>query len=116
VDSERQRAKAKSEAKKQPSTAPSGAPVRAKDGELVVRPVAEPVSLSALQHADAGSADAQKKKRKRKRKKKSTSEHSATSGSVSSVPSDGREFSLDPSSSDSSSLPHPTLPPESSPV
>lgn len=116
VDAERQRAKAKSEAKKQPSTTPSGAPVRAKDGELVVRPVAEPVSLSALQHVDAGSADAQKKKRKRKRKKKSTSEHSATSGSVSSVSSVSREFSLDPSSSDPSSLPHPTLPPESSPV
>lgn len=71
VDAERQRSKAKQEAKKQGGGGVH-APVLVKDGEMVARPVGSDVPLTALaQSAPQHSEQAgEKKKRKRKRKKK----------------------------------------------
>lgn len=93
VDAERQRAKAKSDARKQGGEAQHFAPARPQTGEIIPRPVAEPVSLTVLQPSRDESSDAQKKKRKRKRKKKSASL--------------GADTLIHPSSS---ALPRPALP------
>lgn len=95
VDAERQKGKARSEAKRTGGPVQYAAPVKVGDGVIVPHPVAESVPLAALQHSPVSAsqqhahpvgepsvmgAEGEKKKRKRKRKKKPGDQAGGSSG------------------------------------
>ena len=122
VDAERQKGKARSEAKKTGGPVQYPAPVKVGDGVIVSHPVAESAPLAALQHSPVSAsqqhahpvgepsvmgAEGEKKKRKRKRKKKPGDQAGGSLGQ-SSHPQDRVSAPV--------SLPRPSLPDDDSPI
>lgn len=122
VDAERQKGKARSEAKKTGGLVQYAVPVKVGDGEIVSHPVAESVPLTALHGSPSvvsqhhvhsvgdtvigGGGEGEKKKRKRKRKKKPGDQGGGSSGQPSSQQSLSAPVSL----------PHPSLPDDDSSI
>lgn len=115
VDAERQKGKARSEAKKSGGLVQT-TPVKVGDGVVIPHPVAESVPLSTLQSLSAHAhvvrepgvpgGEGEKKKRKRKRKKKPGDQGGSSLGQ----PSSQQHVSAPVS------LPHPSLPDDDSPI